>query len=395
MPENRNRKHQPLSASDLLIEEPEARDKEELIRILQEFANRNVYKTITRDFFRNASLVPEREWTRVFGSFATYLEAAGLKTPTQVKKIENKIARHARLDDIRRLGEQRLSWGTRYVKPGNGERFKTILVASDFHDVECDPFSLRMFYRAVEQIQPDVICINGDLFDFPEFSKYTNDPRSWNMTERLTKGLEIIETIRNLAPNSQIDVIEGNHEARLQQHLLTESPGTLNLLREFHGMDMQKILRLDEYEVNYIATADLHTFNESQLKAQIRAAEKVYWGTLLARHHPPVKKHPVDMPGFSGHHHCHQVTTHWTRRMGSFEWHQTGGMHKRQASYTEGRIWNCGFLYATVDTMYQRANFSYTFVGDTTCQFGGEFHERQADEYYPALNADLEHFQQE
>jgi len=42
-----------------------------------------------------------------------------------------------------------------------------------------------------------------------------------------------------------------------------------------------------------------------------------------------------------------------------------------------------------VDTQHHRASFDYTYVGDTHCQLGAEFHERRASEYYPALEADL------
>jgi len=154
-------------------------------------------------------------------------------------------------------------------------------------------------------------------------------------------------------------------------------------------MDIRKFFKLDDYEVNYIAMGGLDAFTDAQLKQAVMSSEKVYYNFILARHHPPSAKHPMAMPGFNGHHHSVSVSTHWTHHLGSFNWIEMGGMHRRLASFCDGRKWNCGFLYAVADTKHERVNFQYTTVGDTGCVLGGQYYEREKNEYYPALTAEL------
>lgn len=392
MSNTENRKHDPFTISDVLSKKPAGYSEADLITIANDLANHFKFKRVTRDGFRNATQISDASWARYFGSFPAFMEAAGLNNTAQTRKVTSAIARHSRQDFIRTVSEERLTWGTAYVKPDTGTRFKTLMAASDFHDKEVDEFALRMFVEACSQVQPDVICLNGDLFDLPEFSRHIKDPREWDVVGRMNKALDIVHQIRLASPKSQIDLIEGNHEARMVKFLMDGGSGLMDILHDVHGMDMRKLFRLDEYEVNYIAMGELQAFTDAQLRKAVLSSEKIYWNFILARHHPPTKKHPALFPGFNGHHHQHLVDTRWNHRMGSYEWHQTGGMHKRQASYTEGRKWNCGFLYGVADTKYERINWQYTFVGDTGCQMGAQFYERHKDEYYPGLLGEIDGF---
>jgi hypothetical protein len=385
----KNIKHQNFSLGDLKIKDVDDPTKSELIMILQKLADSRIFQRVTRDGFRAATQLGDVKWIKHFGSFPAFLEAAGLETPAHIKKVANQIAKHARHDYIKSVSNERLTWADKFVKPDNGNRFKTMIVASDFHDIECDPFALRMLVEACQQIKPDTIVLNGDVFDIPEFSKHPKDYREWDTVGRINAGLDIIKKIRLASPDSVIDFIEGNHEARVVRHIMSESPATMEVLADLHGMNMRKFFRLDDYEVNYIASGDLGSFTDAQMKSSVLSSERVYHNFILARHHPPSKAHPVDMPGFNGHHHCYHATTHWTRHLGSFNWIQLGSMHRRLASFTEGRTWNCGFLYAVVDTKFNRVNFDYVTVGDTGCVLGGQYHERLKSEIYPTLKAEL------
>lgn len=379
-----------------MVGDPDNLSPNELIAIATQLANEHPYRQVTRNAFREKTQISDTQWTKAFGTFSSFMEAAGLNTSAGTRKLANQVAKHARADYIRSVSEERLTWGSNFTKPDNGDRWKTIMVASDLHDTEADPFAVRMFIENIRQVQPDVVCINGDLFDLPEFSRHPNDPREWNLSGRIATGLDFLGRIREASPNSQIDLIEGNHEARVIKFLMTDAPMVMEHLSVAHGMDVRKFLRLDEYEVNYVAKGDLAAFTDAQLKKSVLTSEQVYWNFILARHHPPSKDIPIALPGFNGHHHRHEVMSLYNHHMGSYEWHQTGGLHKRRASYTEADVkWNCGYLYGVADTKYQRVNFQYTFVGDTGCQMGGQFYERLPDEYYPTLKDELSRYRSE
>lgn len=356
---------------------------DDLLNVSEIFPERR----ITRDFYRHNSNIPEKVWTGFWGTFPEFLRASGLEHTRYVQKIRNATAKHAAMDKIKEISEERKSYGNLYERNDKG-RYKTLIGCSDLHDRECDPFYLRVLRETIKMIQPHVVCIDGDLFDLPEFGRHPKDPREWDTVGRIQSGLDIIKDIREAAPDAQVDLIEGNHEARLVKHMMDASPALRSLLADFHGFDIRKLLKLDEYEVNYVAGADLHAFTDAQLRREMVKNYRLYWNCLLAHHFPEGKEKGV--PGFNGHHHKHIVWSEANARFGSYEWHQIGGGHIREAVYCDGTKWNNGFIIANVDTDTESVAFDYTYVGDTMAVSGGTWYYRQQNEFYPALEKELD-----
>ena len=388
-------KKTPNTTNNIWFKNPNIPTREELIQYGKELDKQYPGDTYNRGFLRQklkSEIGVCDPWEKVGLSWTEYKRQCGFAPSRAAMKLLNQSSRHASVSHLVGPSNERLTWGSRFIKPDNGERFKTVMGASDFHDIEMDEFAVRMFLRKLQYVQPDVVALNGDLFDAPEFSKHYQNPAEYELVKRIKKVHDLLDTIRNIVPDAQIDLIEGNHEARIARHILEVTPATAHILDYFHGMGIRELLGLDKYEVNYVAKGDLYAFTDAQLKASVLESERVYWNTLWVRHHPP-KQTNVSIPGFHGHHHSHEVSTFNNPIYGAFEWHQLGAMHRRQASYTDGRKWNLGFTYVIVDTWKQRAVFDYTYVGDTFCQLDNEFHERHEDEYYPALIADIDNRQ--
>lgn len=355
--------------------------REEAISDLRALAESFPERRITRDFYRRHANIAETAWTGIFGTFAEFVRAAGMEISRYENKIRLKTAQHASLDHIRELSEERKNYGNLYLRK-NKKRFKTMVACSDLHDIQCDEFYLRVLIDTIKTVQPEVICIAGDLFDLPEFSKFNVDPRDWDTVGRIKAGLKIIERMREVAPIAQIDLIEGNHEHRLLKHLSENSMAITSLLHDLHGFDVRKLLKLDELEVNYIANSDLCTFTDFQAKKESHKNYKIYWNSVLAHHFPHGRN--KGLPGFNGHHHSHIVwSDNYVNR--SHEWHQMGAGHKREASYCDGSIWSNGFLITNVDTYTRNVCFDYTDVGTTFSVSGGTWYYRNDDEYYPEL----------
>ena len=202
-------------------------------------------------------------------------------------------------------------------------------------------------------------------------------------------GLDIIKQIREASPESGIDLIEGNHENRLIRHMAESSGALRALLCDLHGFSVGQLFKLDEFNVNYIAQADLTTFTKRQMDDELAKNYKVYYNTVLAHHFPHARA--KGMPGFNGHHHQHMVHSEYTQRMGSYEWHQLGGGQMREASYCDASKWSNGFIIAFIDTYTESVVFQYVDIGPTFAMACGEVFERRADEFYPALKKEL-HF---
>jgi len=346
--------------------------KDDCTKHLREMQERDPDTFISRNFFRANSEISDATWNQFFGTFEEFRKGAGLQLSRHAHSIERHIARHASFDLIDEMSEGKRNYAGLYLKP-NRHRFKTLLACSDIHDLDCDPFWRRVFIDAVERIKPDVICINGDLFDLPEFSKYNQDPRDWKPMQRVDWCRDFLRDCRIASPDSQIDLIEGNHEFRLFRHLAEQTPALKVILSELHGLDIPGLFKLHDFEVNFIGQADLKAWTEKDIRAELRRNYKVYWDSVLACHYP--SRRNLRIPGFGGHHHKHECWPFHNPIYGACEFHQMGAGHCRAADFTDGEAWHLGFMGVHVDTAKRQSVFEYIQLQDHAV-VGGEFYTR-------------------
>lgn len=169
-------------------------------------------KVLTREQFRKGAAVSTSQVEHQFGSFAELKRAAGAaptRADTKVLNAVAKIATVSRRDD---LIAERDTYGEDYLRTDES-RYKTMLVATDLHDKEIDPFFLRVFLDTAKRVQPETVVLGGDVFDLPEFGRYNVDPREWDAVGRIKFTHDnILGPLRENVPDAQIDLIEGNHE---------------------------------------------------------------------------------------------------------------------------------------------------------------------------------------
>jgi hypothetical protein len=368
-------KNGPLS--ETLIEKLKDGTMEQVVEDLRRLVLAEPEKVISRNYYRVHGLYHESVWNQHFGTFDEFKRQAGIVLTRQQHKLEKEIAIHASRDHYRQVAAERLGYEGKYLRPTKG-RYKTIVVGSDLHDKECDPFWLRVFIDTVRRIQPDVTCLNGDIFDLPEFGKYTVDPRSWDVVGRIKAVHEnILKPLREVAPNSQLDLLEGNHEARMLRMLADETPALKVLLSDLHGWTIPRLLGLDAYEVNYIARADLAAVSKHDFDKELAKNYKIYFDCFLANHFPAARSN--GMPGWNGHHHRHNVWEFHNKNYGTYEWHQLGAGHVRSAEYCDGERWANGLLIAHCDTVTKATNMEYVQVTDFAV-VGGKFYTRTKEE---------------
>lgn len=349
---------------------------EECIQELKRIAEAEPERVITRNYFRNVSRCSESTWNQHFGTFGEFKSAAGVTLSRPAKRLEAQIARHASLDRIRQTSLERLGYAGTYKRP-NRNRFKTAIVATDIHDVNCDPFFWRVLVDSIRRIGPDNVTLGGDTFDLPEFGKYDVDPRTWDPVGRIKNVHKKLADIRAAAPNAQIDMLEGNHEFRLLRHLAEATPALKTILSELHGFTVPKLFGLDDYEVNYHAAGDLAVFNSQDLNRELKKNYLIHWDAVLVHHFPAGRQ--MGIPGCHGHHHAHIVWPHFSQRYGASEWHQLGAGHRRSAEYCDAQKWSNGFLVLHVDSHTLRSNFEYVEVRDIAV-VGGKYYQRRESE---------------
>ena len=331
----------------------------------------------TRMAFRNESRISDATWNRYFGTWDEFKRQAGITLSRHAHRIEKQVAQHASRDKMRATGAERQGWGGTYARP-SGARFQTALIYTDVHDIMCDPFYRRTLIDTARRVQPEKLICGGDLFDLPSFSKHTQDPRSYDVIHRIRWVHQFLRELRAAAPNAEMTLIEGNHEARMLRHLAEETPAMMVVLEALHGMTVPRLLGLDEFEMNYVARCDLAAWTVRDQAAELRKNYRVFWECLLVGHYPQMRS--MGLAGACGHHHKHELWTHYSPLTGPVEFHQLGGGHRREASYCAGEKWSNGFILANVDTHNRRVAFDYADVTHEHAMIGGQFYQREANE---------------
>lgn len=349
---------------------------EDCIAELQRVAALDPDRVVSRHYFQIHAQCSESTWNRYFGTFEEFKRQAELKLTRQQHALERHIAKHASVDHYRRVSDERRGYAGLYQRHNN-RRFKTIVICSDLHDEEMDPFFRRVLIDTLRRVQPDAFCIGGDGLDLPEFGKYSVDPREWGPARRIRYMHGFLKDVRDASPETQIDWLEGNHEYRLLRHLTDATPALKAVLHELHGMTVPKLLGLHEYEVNYIAKADLAAYRERDIAKELGRNYHIYHDCLLVHHFPEGRN--MGLPGVNGHHHKHISWPHFSPVYGAYEWHQLGCGHQRDASYCSGEKWHMGFMIANIDTHTRQVNFDYVPVSDFAVS-GGQWYHREAHE---------------
>lgn len=361
----------PISHDESKI--PEA-TREEIIAEILRVIEIDTTRVVNRNHFRNESRYAESAWISHFGTWEEAKRQAGVTLSRHAHRLGLNIAKHASVDKMRAMNDARQGYEGKYLRPAS-RRFQTLIHATDLHDKECDPFVLRILLETIERVKPEKVILGGDLFDLPEFGRYGVDPREWDVVGRIKAAHAILAAIRERAPETELTLVEGNHEYRLLRHLAEESPAMRVVLSDLHGYTVPKLLGLDQFEVNYIARCDLGTFTQRDIAEELNRNFHIAWDAYLTHHFPAGEK--MGYHGGHGHHHRHWVHQHYSPDRGPYKWTQLGACHVRRASYCAGEAWGLGFQVAHVDTHTKSVADEYIHIQDHA-MVGGRFYLREA-----------------
>jgi predicted phosphodiesterase len=344
---------------------------EECIASLVQLTDKYPGRRITRRLFRQQSTLPEATWLQHWPSFTEFRQAAGLQDHTE--RSTRYITDNSK-DWLAGINERKASWAGHYRRD-SGRRFRTVLVGSDFHDLQCDPFVAAMFTEAARRAQPDAIVLAGDWLDLPEMGRFNHSTLGNNdsIVDRFDWLHSRLEELRDMVPDAEIHFLEGNHEFRMIQHLANSSDALKSVLADIHGFDLPGLFGLHDYQVNYHSQADLLTFGKGEHATQIKDTFLVLWDAVLVHHFPEGSQ--LGLPGCNGHHHTHLVKQHYSVQCGASEWHQLGCGHVRSAKFCNAAKWSNGILLIHVDTWAKRSVFEYVDIRDFAI-LGGQFYYR-------------------
>lgn len=332
---------------------------------------------ISRNFYRVHGKFSDGTWDQFFGTFEEFRKQAGLQLSRAQQQLEKHIAKHAALDVYRKFFDEEVKpWCGKYEKPfKDSKRMRLMVVASDFHDQEADQFCLSVFLDTCQRLQPDVIVLNGDVWDQYEFSRFDLDPRMVNIKQRYDFVRErIFEPLRKACPTAQIDLILGNHEFRLLKHLADRTPN-MRVLMDLMGLTLSKLLLLDDFSINLVAKIDLAAYKSTDVRDQIKKNYKKYFETVVVNH---AADEDFGMSSISGHVHRPGFKTKCNEVKGPI-WHLTlGCMCKVDAEYHQAKInaqQSFGIIH--IDTVTQQAVAEHVMFSDTMAVVGGVYYSRK------------------
>lgn len=325
--------------------------KEDCIKSLRDLQKVNENKFVTRVFYRIHGKYSDSVWNKYFGTFSEFKRQAGLELTRHQHAAERGIAKHAAFEHYNDYFKANiLPYYNKYPKNLKKDGIATILIMSDLHDEECDEFSLEIFIDTCKRKQPDIIVLNGDLFDLYEFSGFSKDPRNIKVKERFDfMHNRVFKALREACPNAQIDFIMGNHEYRLIRLLADASPHLRVLLSDVVGLTFAKVFGLDQFKINWVSKLDFRAYSKKDIKDEMKRNFKIYFDCYAVTHEPDSNLMKV-YSGTNGHHHKAMYTSTTNAKMGATSWVQTPSLHVKDAEYLGGfPVWDLGFLEVIIN----------------------------------------------
>jgi hypothetical protein len=202
------------------------------------------FKALSAKRYRLFGWYPIEHVDRQFGTFEHAKEVAGL-----ADQAGTKAKKSARAEASRR--EHAGRYLSRYVHPYVAKwpdreltKARLVLSLSDTHSGFLDPFVWFAFLRAIKDLEPDVVYLNGDIVDGSEISRHPKPP-GWTMglQDELDFAREMLRQIReDVGFEGELILGAGNHCLdRLAMYLTQVAPALAGL----RTLRFDKLLDLD------------------------------------------------------------------------------------------------------------------------------------------------------
>lgn len=173
-----------------------------------------------------------------------------------------------------------------------------------------DDAAMSLFINAVLQEQPDSVVILGDFLDLPSQGKWSQEAAFARTTQMaINKGYEFLASIRAASPETEIVLVEGNHDKRLQTYVETNTIAAFGLKRadlpdSWPVMSLQNLLRLDELGVVYYDAYPAATHWDSDQVRNIHGTKANSKGSTTSQY---VTEFP-NISTWAGHSHRLEIT---------------------------------------------------------------------------------------
>ena len=133
-------------------------------------------------------------------------------------------------------------WTPHYIKG------KKILVLGDIHAPYHIKSALINALKEGKEYGVDTILFMGDLTDYYQASRYEKDPRKRNLKYEIDTTKSILKFVREMFPNADIIIQEGNHDERMIIYLKVKAP----VLLELEIANTEQLLKTNELGITVV-----------------------------------------------------------------------------------------------------------------------------------------------
>lgn len=357
---------------------------EDLNRVFNDVANPYAGFAASRQRYRKLGHYPEIMVEDFFGNHEEFQRAANLRDTRTTTKVRNKAAVLHTHQQIAEYAQKHVLKHAGLYDRTKSLRSKTdvqVMVGSDMHSWFVDPFALDVFIDTIGMVQPEIIILNGDIFDFPQISRHRQMPGHFHLNlhqEREFGQKQIMARVRNAAPDATIYFLIGNHEYRLVSYLADAAPRLAGLPE----LQFDTFLGIHEFEMNLVCQSSFLAPTAAARKLDKRDNWLKLFDCYVATHGTSCAKFAADvemngafrMSGTSGHTHRPQIITSNSLGTGAISWMSTPML----AGFAVGRdyvstpsSWNMGFGVVSINPQKKLVSQQLVIVHEDWATFGG------------------------
>jgi predicted phosphodiesterase len=225
------------------------------------------------------------------------------------------------------------------VEPTTKERFETVVSLSDIHFPYHNKALLESTLEVLEDIQPHVVVLNGDVNDFFQLSRFNQGlERLDELQEEIDMGREFRAHVRNIVPNAVIRENLGNHDERILSYIENNARSLASL----RALKPEILLGLDDLDITLYGRAG-HRIRPDFVFEHGHIVRGEAGGSARARLNSTL------ISGIMGH--THRMAEYPKYGYRDLTWYEQGCLCSRQAEYKIGETnWQPGFAVCQFST---------------------------------------------
>ena len=219
------------------------------------------------------------------------------------------------------------------------EHFEIVVSISDIHFPYHNMQLLESTLMLIEEIQPHVVVINGDVNDFFQLSRFNQGlERLDELQEEIDMGVSFRIALRNAVPNATIRENLGNHDERILSYIENNARSLASL----RALKPESLLSLDDLEIELFGRAG-HRIRQEFVFEHGHVVRSDAGASAKARLTNTL------ISGIMGH--THRMAEYPKFGYRNLTWYEQGCLCMRNAEYKIGETnWQPGFAVCHFST---------------------------------------------